>query len=177
MGKGAGSCVYSHFTPPTPPAYPVIPNGGTIFEIFKTSIYCPSCQTRRLSHGAHAAVSNHTCFRRRPASSAPLIQQRSHRLPTFPKSSDGRSAYHATILPPPILLRESPSYKFLQNVIKMTQLFLNEPLADRWRFGSPHLMEPRSKRFCEYLSPPTGSHPTPNEVAALSSTSSGWSVS
>src|SRR6476469_9284893 len=82
---------------------------------------------RRLSHGAHAAVSNHTCFRRRPASSAPLIQQRSHRLPTFPKSSDGRSAYHATILPPPILLRESPRYKFLQNVIKMTQLILNEP--------------------------------------------------
>jgi hypothetical protein len=37
-------------------------------------------------------VSNHTCFRRRPASSAPLIQQRSHRLPTFPKSSDVRSS-------------------------------------------------------------------------------------
>src|SRR5260370_22437042 len=102
-----------------------------IFEIFKSSIYCPSRQPRRLSHGAPAAVSNHTCFRRRPASSAPLIQQRSHRLPTFPKSSDGRSAYHATILPPPSLLRESPSYKFLQNVIKMTQLFLNEPLVKR----------------------------------------------
>ncbi len=98
-------------------------------EIFKPSIYCPSRQTRRLSHGAHTAVSNHTCFRRRPASSAPLIQQRSHRLPTFPKSSDGRSAYHATILPPQILLRESPEYKFLHSVIKLTQLFLNGPLS------------------------------------------------
>src|ERR1700730_13404326 len=40
---------------------------------------------------------------------APLIQQRSHRLPTFPKSSDVRSAYHAAILSLPTLFRESPS--------------------------------------------------------------------
>ena len=41
--------------------------------------------------------------------SAPLIQQRRHRLPTFPKSSDVRSAYHAPILSPLILSKESPS--------------------------------------------------------------------
>ena len=98
------------FTPTTSTAYPVIPNCGTIFEIFKSSIYCPAGQTRRLSHRANTAMSNHTCFRRRPASSAPLIQQRNHRLPTVPKSFDGRSAYHATILPPQIPLKESPSY-------------------------------------------------------------------
>jgi moderate conductance mechanosensitive channel len=40
-------------------------------------------------------MSNHTCFRRRPAAPAPLIQQRSHHLPTFPKSSDVRIFYHA----------------------------------------------------------------------------------
>src|SRR5216683_5501564 len=101
---------YPRFTPATLPAYPVILNRGTVLEIFKPSIYCPSRQPRRLSHGAHTTVSNHTRFRRRPASPAPLIQQRSHRLPTFPKSSDVRTVYHATILSRPILFRESPSY-------------------------------------------------------------------
>ena len=106
-----GSSVILDLRPP-PSAHPAISNWILTFEIFKPSIYRPSRQTRRLSDGAHAAVSNCACFGRRPASSAPLIKERSHRLPTFPKNSDGRSAYHAAILPPPILPRESPSYNF-----------------------------------------------------------------
>jgi len=100
---------YPRLPPATPSAYPLTRSRGAVVQIFEPPVYGPSRQTRRLSRRAHTTMSNHPCFRRRPAPSAPLIQQRSHSLPTFPKSSDVRSFYHPTILSPPMLFGESPN--------------------------------------------------------------------
>ncbi len=109
VGKQGWVLGYPRFATATPSAYPVILGRCTVFQIGKPPVDRPSRQTRRRSCGAHATMSNHTRFRRSPAASAPLIQQRSHRSPTLPQGSNVRSIYHATILSRPMLFRESPS--------------------------------------------------------------------